>query len=197
MKNVFSILFTLLLLSSCSNSPLEVIGKAPDFSFTNQNNQKVDNSTYKGKVYVVEFFFTTCPTICPIMTSNMVKVQNAFIGKEVGFASFSINPEYDTPEILKEYAHTHGITSPHWHLLTGDEKAIYDLANNGFNLHAENTAQGEDGFEHSGLFALIDQNGNIVSRKDANGNPLIYYNGLENQQVEMLIEDIHLLLTKP
>ena len=116
MKNVFSILFTLLLLSSCSNSPLEVIGKAPDFSFTNQNNQKVDNSTYKGKVYVVEFFFTTCPTICPIMTSNMVKVQNAFIGKEVGFASFSINPEYDTPEILKEYAHTHGITSPHWHL---------------------------------------------------------------------------------
>ncbi|MDO4228858.1 MAG: SCO family protein [Capnocytophaga sp.] len=170
------------------------IGKAPQFSFTNQNNQTINNDSYKGKVYVVEFFFTTCPTICPIMTSNLVKVQDAFEGKNVGFASFSINPANDTPEVLKKYAKDKGITSPHWHLLTGNEDAIYDLANNGFNLHAQNTALGEEGFEHSGYFALIDQKGNIVSRQDTHGSPLIYYNGLDNEQIQMLIEDIKYLL---
>ncbi|GIM50111.1 SCO family protein [Capnocytophaga stomatis] len=193
----FFALCTLLFLVSCSDSKLVTIGKAPEFSFTNQNNQTISNKDYKGKVYVVDFFFTTCPTICPIMTSSMVKVQNALEGKNVGFASFSINPENDTPEVLKEYAKQHGITSPNWHLLTGDEEAIYDLANNGFNLHAQNNAKGVDGFEHSGLFALIDQKGNIVSRKDADGNPMIYYNGLEDKQIEMLIEDIKLLIGMP
>ncbi|MDO5106167.1 SCO family protein [Capnocytophaga sp.] len=193
-NHILGLLCSLFFLIGCSDSKLVTIGKAPQFSFTNQHKQTISNKDYEGKVYVVEFFFTSCPTICPIMTSNMVKVQNAFEGKNVGFASFTINPEHDTPEVLNEYAKKQGITSPHWHLLTGDEKAIYDLANNGFNLHAQNTAQGEDGFEHSGLFALIDQKGNIVSRKDANGTPLIYYNGLDNNQVQMLIEDIDLLL---
>lgn len=179
---------------SCSDSKMIKIGKAPQFSFTNQNNQTINNDSYKGKVYVVEFFFTTCPTICPIMTSNLVKVQDAFEGKNVGFASFSINPANDTPEVLKKYAKDKGITSPHWHLLTGNEDAIYDLANNGFNLHAQNTALGEEGFEHSGYFALIDQKGNIVSRQDTHGSPLIYYNGLDNEQIQMLIEDIKYLL---
>lgn len=190
----FALFFVLIAFYGCSDSKLVTIGKAPTFAFTNQNNQTITNENYKGKVYLVEFFFTTCPTICPIMTSNMVKIQNAFVGKDVGFASFSINPTYDTPEVLKEYAQKQGATSPNWHFLTGDEQKIYDLANNGFNLHAKNTAQGEDGFEHSGLFALIDQKGNIVSRKDANGNLLIYYNGLDNEHIKMLIEDINLLL---
>lgn len=200
MKKKFHLLLSLCfftLLMSCSDSKLVTIGKAPKFSFTNQNNQTISNKDYEGKVYVVDFFFTTCPTICPIMTSSMVKVQNAFEGKNIGFASFSINPENDTPEVLREYAQQHGITSPNWHLLTGDEEAIYDLANNGFNLHAQNNAKGIDGFEHSGLFALIDQKGNIVSRKDADGSPIIYYDGLEDLQIEMLIEDIKLLIDTP
>lgn len=201
MKNIFNKLATLgfgilalLLFLGCSDSKMIKIGKAPAFSFTNQNNQIINNDSYKGKVYVVEFFFTTCPSICPVMTSNLVKVQNAFEGKEVGFASFSINPANDTPQVLKKYAEDKGIVSPHWHLLTGDEKTIYALANEGFNLHAQNTALGEEGFEHSGYFALIDQKGNIVCRKDANGNPLIYYNGLDNDHIQMLIEDIKYLL---
>ncbi|MFJ1473367.1 SCO family protein [Capnocytophaga cynodegmi] len=193
---LFVLLITLFSVG-CSDSKLVTIGKAPKFSFTNQNNQTISNKDYEGKVYVVDFFFTTCPTICPIMTSSMVKVQNAFEGKNIGFASFSINPENDTPEVLREYAKQHGITSPNWHLLTGNEEAIYDLANNGFNLHAQNNAKGIDGFEHSGLFALIDQKGNIVSRKDADGNPIIYYDGLEDSQIEMLIEDIKLLIDTP
>lgn len=200
MKKKFHLLLSLCfftLLMSCSDSKLVTIGKAPKFSFTNQNNQTISNKDYEGKAYVVDFFFTTCPTICPIMTSSMVKVQNVFEGKNIGFASFSINPENDTPEVLREYAKQHGITSPNWHLLTGDEEAIYDLANNGFNLHAQNNAKGIDGFEHSGLFALIDQKGNIVSRKDADGNPIIYYDGLEDSQIEMLIEDIKLLIGTP
>jgi len=174
---------------------LEVIGKVPDFSFTNQNKKTITNENYKGKVYVVEFFFTTCPSICPIMNENMVKIQNEFFGNpNLAIASFSIDPTTDTPEILKKYADHYKITNPNWHLLTGDKEAIYELANKGFNLYVGENAEVEGGFEHSGFFALIDQNGNIRSRVDENGNPIIYYNGLEDSGIQMLKEDIKKLL---
>ena len=81
---------------------LEVIGVVPDFSFTNQDGKTITNDTYKGKVYIVEFFFTTCPSICPIMNENMVKIQNEFFGNpNLGIASFSIDPIQDTPSVLK------------------------------------------------------------------------------------------------
>lgn len=176
---------------------LAVIGDqpVPDFSFTNQRGETVDNSSYAGKVYVAEFFFTTCPSICPIMNQNMVKIQNEFYGNpNLGIASFSINPDYDTQEVLAVYAESYGITNPNWHLLTGDKDAIYTLANNGFNLYVGEAPEVEGGFEHSGFFALIDQEGKIRSRYDENGNPLIYYDGLEAEGIQMLIEDIKELL---
>lgn len=174
---------------------LAMIGQVPDFNFTNQNGETIDNDSYKGKVYVAEFFFTTCPSICPIMNQNMVKVQNEFYGNpNVGIASFTIDPEYDTPRILKEYAESYAITNPNWHLLTGDKTEIYDLANSGFNLYVGENPEIEGGFEHSGYFALIDQKGNIRSRIDDNENPIIYYDGLEAEGIQMLIEDIKLLL---
>lgn len=173
---------------------LEVIGKAPKFSFTNQNNQVISNESYKGMVYVVDFFFTTCPTICPIMTEKLVKIQNAFKDKRIGFASFSINPEHDTPEVLKDYAIEKGVTNPNWNFLTGDVDAIYDLANNGFNLYAKTASEEVGGFEHSGYFALIDQEGNIVSRKNEKGKPMVYYDGLNENSVEKLIEDIEKII---
>ena len=115
---------------------LAVIGEVPDFSFTNQNQKNITNQVYNGKVYVVEFFFTTCPSICPIMNENMVKIQNEFFGNpNLGIASFSIDPDTDTPEVLKEYANKYKITNPNWNLLTGDKEAIYELANKGFNLY--------------------------------------------------------------
>ena len=178
------------------NSPeLAIIGKVPDYSFINQNKKMITNETYKGKVYVVEFFFTTCPSICPIMNKNMVKIQDKYFGNpKLGIASFSIDPVTDTPEVLKVYADQYNITNPNWHMLTGDKEAIYKLANSGFNLYVGENSEVEGGFEHSGFFALIDQNGNIRSRLDENKNPIIYYNGLDDEGIQMIKEDIKLLL---
>src|SRR5690606_15490566 len=100
---------------------LSTIGKAPSFEFVNQNNDTITESDYKGKVYLVEFFFTTCPTICPVMNKNMVKIQDHFKNeKNFGIASFTINPQHDTPEVLKAYADEYGVTNPNWNMLTGD-----------------------------------------------------------------------------
>ena len=174
---------------------LVVIGEVPDFSFTNQSGKTITNKTYKGKVYIVEFFFTTCPSICPIMNRNMVIIQNEFFGNpNLGIASFSIDPEHDTPSVLMEYAKEYKITNNNWHLLTGDKDKIYKLANEGFNLYVGEDSEVEGGFEHSGFFALIDQEGNIRSRIDENGNPIIYYNGLEDSGIKMIKEDIKALL---
>lgn len=188
---------------------LEINGqpkKVPAFSFTNQDGEIITNEDYLGKIYVVEFFFTTCPTICPIMNRNLVEVQNQFKDiKSFGVASFTITPNIDTPEVLKAYADKYGITNPNWHLMTGDEEAIYKLANEGFNLYTAKDETVEGGFEHSGNFALIDKEGFIRSRKDDFGNPLIFYNGLipeaegvdEDgipQEITILKEDIAKLL---
>lgn len=174
---------------------LLTIGEVPEFNFTDQHNKTITNKDYKGKVFVVEFFFTTCPDICTIMNQNMVKIQDEFIGNpNVGMASFTIDPTHDTPEVLKEYAQNMGINKPQWHLLTGDKEAIFKLANEGFKLYVGESQSPEVAFEHSGLFALIDKEGNIRSREDEHGNPLIYYNGLESKDIQMLKEDIRKLL---
>lgn len=180
--------------------------KVPDFEFINQNNKTISNEDYLGKVYVVEFFFATCPTICPIMNENLLEVQDEFYGNiNFGIASFTINPEHDTPEVLKEHEEELGVKLPHWNFLTGDQDEIYELANNGFNIYAREDENAEGGFEHSGFFALIDQEGYIRSRKDEAGNPIIFYQGSvprdetageshETQQIDILIEDIKILL---
>jgi protein SCO1/2 len=169
--------------------------EVPDFSFTNQDGKTITNDSYKGKVYIVEFFFTTCPSICPIMNRNMVKIQDEFFGNpNLAIASFTIDPVHDSPSVLKEYAKKYEITNPTWHLLTGDKEMIYKLANEGFNLYVAEDSEVEGGFEHSGFFALIDQDGFIRSRKDENENPIIYYSGLEDDGIQMLKEDIKKLL---
>ena len=176
---------------------LAIIGdkEIPQFEFTNQHGETISNEDFKDKVWVVEFFFTTCPDICLIMNQNMLRVQDAFFGNpNVAIASFSIDPTYDTPEILKEYAQSYQITKPQWHLLTGEKDHIFNLANAGFNLYVGEIEGSERSFEHSGYFALIDKDGNIRSRRDKNGNPIIYYDGLEESKVKMLVEDIKKLL---
>ncbi len=174
---------------------MTTISKVPSFQFVNQNNDTITNRYYVGKVYVVEFFFSTCPSICPIMNTNMLKVQEVFKDNDdFGIASFSIDPEYDTPAVLKAYADSYDANHPHWNFLTGDKTDIFKLSNEGFKLYAASSEEAEGGFEHSGLFAVIDQEGNVRSRIDENGNPVIYYNGLEDKGVDMLIEDIKKLL---
>lgn len=181
--------------------------KVPAFSFINQNGQIISNKDYEGKVYVIEFFFTTCPTICPRMNANLVQIQNTFKGLDnFGVASFTINPENDTSEVLKAYADKYGVTNPNWNLMTGDQVEIYKLANEGFNLYTAKDANAEGGFEHSGNFALIDKNGYLRSRV-VNGNPIIFYNGMISEsektddegmpeEISILKEDIKKLLNE-
>jgi protein SCO1/2 len=171
------------------------IGPAPKFELINQDNKKVTNETYKGKVYVLEFFFTTCPTICPKMNESMLLIEKKFFGNpNFGIVSITIDPEHDTAKVLKEHANLLGVKSTNWNFLTGDKAYIFNLANKGFNLYAGENKKVAGGFEHSGLFALIDKNGNIRCRNDEFGNPILYYDGLDKMGVRNLQQDINILL---
>ena len=180
--------------------------KVPSFAFLNQDNDTISNANYRGKVYLVEFFFSRCTDICVPMNHNLQAIAKRFEDNpNFGIASFSIDPEHDQPEVLKQYAQDYEVTNPNWHFMTGDRETIYKLSNEGFYLNVSYEAGLENGFYHSGLFALIDQNGFIRSRLDPNGNPKPYYRGsvpmgatvlegAEQPEIDILIEDIHKLL---
>lgn len=181
--------------------------KVPSFKFINQDRDTITEKDYKGKVYLVEFFYTSCPTICPIMNDNLLEIAEEYKGnKRFGIASFSIDSYNDTPEELKAYAERTGIDQhPNWNLMTGEQTDIYNLAQNDFKLIAQDDQNEPGGILHDGLFVLVDQNGYIRSRKDDFGNPLIYYRGyierdaqpefgVEEPQINELIEDIKELL---
>ena len=170
--------------------------KMPNFSFVNQDSLLITNNDYKGKIYVVEFFFTTCPTICPIMNRNMLKLEKEFGQRDdFGIASFSIDPENDRPMVLKQYAEDYGVTSLNWHMLTTDNRdKVYELSNKGLNIFTEINPDVAGGFEHQGYFALVDKKGYIRCRRDEHGNPIVYYQGTEAEQIELLKKDIYKLL---
>jgi protein SCO1 len=173
------------------------VGPAPEFSLTNQDGKTITNKDYLGKVYVAEFFFSTCPTICPKMNANMLEIEKTFFGNpNFGIASITINPEYDTPKVLKEHAETLGVKSSNWHFLTGDKNYIYDLANKGFKVYAGENAKVAGGFEHQGFFALVDKKGNIRCRTDEYDNPIIYYDGIEKAGAAQITKDIKILLNE-
>jgi protein SCO1/2 len=181
--------------TSTNTSSLVKIGPAPKFELVNQDNIKVTNETYKGKVYVLEFFFSTCPTICPKMNQSMLVIEKMFFGNpNFGIVSITIDPEHDTSKVLKEHRELLGVKSSNWNFLTGDKNYIFDLSNKGFNLYAGENNKAKGGFEHSGLFALIDKNGTIRCRKDDYGNPILYYDGLDKKGVRDIQQDIAILL---
>lgn len=179
--------------------------KVPAFSFVNQENDTITNAYYKGKVYLVEFFFTRCTDICIPMNHNLQAIAKQFEDRDdFGIASFSIDPEHDQPEVLKKYKEDYGVTHPHWNFMTGDRAAIRKLSNEGFYL-ATNEEGDEKDLYHSGLFALIDKNGFIRSRLDPYGNAKPYYRGFipmdeevaeggETPEIDILLEDINKLL---
>jgi protein SCO1/2 len=181
--------------SSSEDGKLVKIGPAPKFELVNQDNVKISNETYKDKVYVLEFFFSTCPSICPKMNQSMLQIEKTFFGNpNFGIVSITIDPEHDTPAVLKAHRELLGVKSSNWNFLTGEKTYIFDLSNKGFNLYAGQNNKVKGGFEHSGLFALIDKNGNIRCRKDDYGNPILYYDGLDKKGVRDIQQDIAILL---
>jgi protein SCO1/2 len=175
--------------------------KVPDFEFVNQNGDAVTNETLLGKVYIVDFFFTTCPTICTPMSRNLSIVTDKLSKYEDFMAvSISIDPEHDTPSVLKEYAARYKANDSTWQFLTGDRSATYKLARDGFSSFVSESDDPAIGFEHSGNFALVDSNGFIRSRKDAYGNWIKLYSGIEENeipaQLQEIIEDAETLLNK-
>lgn len=179
-------------------SDLVVFDKAPRFSLTNEEGKKITSDFYKDKVYLVEFFFTTCPTICPKMNINMKKIDSVYGNRrDFGIASITINPANDTPKVLKAYKEEYQIENSNWNFLTGDKEVIFQLAD-AFKVYAGENKEVAGGFEHSGLFALIDKDGVIRSRKDTQDNPILYYRGVKEgeseAQVYELIKDIEKLL---
>ena len=174
--------------------------KVPEFIFKNQDNRFISNEDFLGKVYVAEFFFTSCPSICIEMNQNMKILDEDFSDRDdFGIASFTIDPITDTPKVLKEYSERLNVKSQNWHFLTGKIDDVYELSNSGFNIFAGVNPAVAGGFEHQGFFALIDKNGYIRSRRDANGNPIVYYlgitsSGASEQGIDMIKEDIIKLL---
>ena len=178
----------------------DVKRKVPNFVFLNQDSIYVSNEDFLGKVFVVEFFFTRCPSICIEMNKNMKILDNEFgLRNDFGIASFTIDPNNDTPKALKEYSELIDVKSKNWHFLTGNIIDIYELSNSGFNIFSSINPKVAGGFEHQGFFALIDKNGFLRSRENGMGSPLVYYLGIDDEEsqsqgIDMIKEDIRKLL---
>jgi len=205
---LFISIFLIWIIKNQSEGKLFEVMKIPDFELVSQDGQLISNEDLLGKVYVVEFFFTNCPTICPVMNQNLKEVEKEVNHPDFGVISITIDPKRDTPEVLKEHKQKLQIDNPNWHFLTGERDYIYQLCKE-FNIYVgkdENTA---DGLDHSGKIALIDKEGKIRCRYDQNGIPILYYSGLNytdergkkeslggafHPQVKWLEEDIRKLL---
>lgn len=187
---------------------LYTVMKVPDFELTDQNNKKITNKDMLGKVYLVEFFFSKCPTICPVMNTNMRAIEDEVNSPDFGIISISIDPENDTPELLKEHAKKIGVKSPNWHFLTGNRTYIGEIADQ-FNIYVGDKEDEGESLNHSGMIALVDKDGNIRCRYNKDNMPILYYSGLNYEDAEgknpkltgkyhpdreILIEDIRKLL---
>jgi len=154
-----------------------------DFKLVNQNGDTITQDTYKDKIYIADFFFTTCRTICPIMTENMVTVQEEILKyDDVMLLSHSVTPEIDSVAQLKKYAKEKGVIDGVWNLVTGDKKQIYDLARKSY-LVVEDDGMGNYGMVHTENFALIDKKRQIRG----------IYNGISKGGIDSLLQDIEIL----
>ena len=180
--------------------PLAKIGvkghTIPIFSFINQNNDSITNADYNGSIYVANFFFTNCPTICPIMTNKMKYVQDKLsVYPNIKFLSHTVDPENDNPEKLLEYANSMQADLTNWNFVTGDKDKIYKIAASYFlNVNKDELAPG--GFLHSEYFVLIDKERKVRSGMDIYGNPYGAYDGTSDNEVKTLIKDIRVLMAE-
>lgn len=156
-----------------------------NFAFVNQDSMLVTNETFKDKVYVADFFFTTCPTICPKMKKEMLRVYEEYKDNpNVGILSHTIDPTYDTVGLLNDYAARLGVSSDTWHFVTGDKDDIYEIGESSYMVTAGEDANEPGGFIHSGAFLLVDKQRRVRG----------VYDGTVSDQVDILIKDIDRLL---
>jgi len=174
------LLVTFLFKESITLDDLPISGSVPDFEFTDSNGETITREDMEGKVWVADFIFTTCTMACPIMTGNMNIIHKSFKDdNNVRIISISVYPEYDTPEVLKEYASRYNANTDRWHFLTGPEESVKNIIKTGFKI-----GDYEDIIFHSEKFALVDVRGNIRG----------YYSGMETEDMSKLKKDIKRLL---
>jgi protein SCO1/2 len=196
----YSIFAFLLLLSSCIDkkpeAPLPILGEREvqgtdtiyhtigNFKFVDQDSAFITNETFDNKIYVADFFFTSCRTICPIMKTQMLRVYDSIqTDPNILLLSHSIDPEYDTVGLLHDFAERLGVKSDKWHFVTGNKDEIYKIAQTGYFATAMEDKSEPDGFIHSGAFLLIDKSRRIRGK----------YDGTKEEDVNRLITDIHRL----
>ncbi len=156
------------------------------FELINQDSAVINNASLEDKIYVADFFFTSCPTICPTMKQQMLRVYDKFEqNPEVIIVSHTIDPEYDTVELLYDYAERLGVSSDKWHFLTGDKDDIYDLAESSYMVVAADQPDAPGGYVHSGAFILVDKKGRVRG----------VYDGTVSEQVDLLMKDMDWLLS--
>lgn len=163
-----------------------VYPKMIDFSYFNQDSLVVKSSDMKGKIWIADFFFTSCPTICPKMTEQMKRLNGMTkdINEHIQYISFSINPKYDTPEQLRKYIQVHKIKAKNWQFFTGNEARTHDLGINNFQIFAGQDASAAGGYAHTGAFALVDKEGYVRG----------VYLGTDPKEVNKLEIDLRKLL---
>lgn len=156
-----------------------------DFELRNQYGQKITQQDYKDKIYVADFFFTSCPSICPIMSNNMEKLQNTFLEEEdVMFLSLSVTPDLDSIPLLKKYAQKHGAIANKWNITTGEKKHIYNLARKSYFAVVNEGDGGLQDFIHTPNFILVD------TKKQIRG----VYDGTNDEEIVRLVKDIEILI---
>lgn len=158
----------------------------PDFSFTNQFGENTTMEDFEGDIMVVDFFFTTCPTICPIMTKQMARLQwmlEDAAYDDVSFLSHTVNPNNDTPEILLAYGQEEGADFEKWTFVTGDQEEIFEQGFQGYLLSTQEDSGAPGGFLHSSMFVLVDRDRHIRG----------FYDGTSSKEVDDLVTDIKML----
>jgi protein SCO1/2 len=165
----------------------------PDFSFFNEDSVIVNNKTFEGKVWISEFFFATCPSICPIMNTQLKNVEKALgqYKQEIHYLSFTIDPSHDTPSVLKAYKQKLGINNPNWSFLTGNESFTHQLGIEHFLIFAGREEDALGGYAHSGAFTLIDKKGYVRGVYEVVQPDL----SVNKKEFKRLIKDVKTLFT--
>lgn len=159
--------------------------QVPPFKFLNQDSVWVSEKDMAGKIYIADFFFTTCPTICPKMKTQLVRIYERYADNDqIRILSHTIDPEFDRPHVLKQYANRLQVQAPRWNMVTGDKQAIYTLGEKSYMVTAQEDKNEVGGFVHSGAFILVDKQRHIRG----------IYDGTKEEEVNHLIEDLEILL---